>query len=101
MAFAGPHGVLSCAGRPAKASIRGLDESGAAGCDAAGSAICCNKAWSNYGPPLQMQRWDDGAALRLRRLRRSRSYPPAKAQFVDNNGVPALVLPVRLNSRPE
>jgi hypothetical protein len=26
---------------------------------------------------------------------------PAKSQFSDNNGVPALVLPVRLNSRPE
>jgi hypothetical protein len=26
---------------------------------------------------------------------------PAKFQFSDNNGVPALVLPVRLNSRPE
>jgi hypothetical protein len=29
------------------------------------------------------------------------AMPPAKAQFVDNNGVPALVLPVRLNSHPE
>jgi hypothetical protein len=29
------------------------------------------------------------------------TMPPAKAQFGDGNGVPALVLRVRLNSRPE
>jgi hypothetical protein len=45
------------------------------------------------GHVCNLQGWDGGAD--------AKDNAPAKAQFADNNGVPAPVLPVRLNYRPE